>query len=121
MPVLEWPEPARSPQHMDININERSFGVGPASLEAFSFQGQCVTSPLKGLDVYGTFESHASRSSLLYSLPDRLRSMPELADATVWGWGDIRGIDRHEPGFPPTLYLYLFCAPEGLEWVYRAF
>jgi hypothetical protein len=47
--------------------------------------------------------------------------MPSLANAIVEGWGDIRGIDRHEPQFPPTLNFHLFCAPEGLEWVYRAF
>ena len=121
MPVLEWPEPACSPQHIDIDIKEWSLGVDYASLTTFSFRGQCMTSPLKGLDVNGHFESHNSRSSLLSRLPDHWRSIPELADATVWGWGHIQGIDRHEPGFPPTLGFRLFCAPGGLEWVYRAF
>jgi hypothetical protein len=119
MPVLEWPEPARSPQRIDILIKDTwSLGMSSASLNEFYFEGQCVTSPLKGLDVYGEFES---RSSLLYSFPPTWTSMPSLANAIVEGWGDIRGIDRHEPQFPPTLNFHLFCVPEGLEWVYRAF
>src|SRR5262249_10365569 len=89
-----------------------------ASLNGFSFEGQCVTSPLKGLHVYGEFED---RRGLLCSLPSTWTSMPSLANAIVEGWGDIRGIDRHGPAFPPTCHFHLFCTPEGLEWVYRAF
>ena len=59
-----------------------------------------MTSPLKGLHVYGEFED---RRGSLGSLPSTWTSMPSLANATIEGWGDIRGIDRHEPAFPPTL------------------
>jgi hypothetical protein len=113
MPVLEWPEPTRSPQFLEILIKDTwGFSVSSASPQEFGFEGHCATSPLKDLTVYSEFESYSSRSSLLYRLPDSWRSMPDLADTIVEGWGYIMGIDRHEPGFP-TLRFHLFCTPEG--------
>jgi hypothetical protein len=67
MPALEWPEPTQSPQRLDILVNGWSFRVGSTSLNGVDFAGQCVTSPLRGLEVDGEFKSFKSRSSLLES------------------------------------------------------
>jgi hypothetical protein len=118
MPVPEWPEPTRSPQTLDIFIKGWSFGVSSESLNRFDFEGQCDTSPLKNLIVYGEFLSVENRSSLLQSLPFSWTSMPHLEDIIVEGWGAIHSLGQT---YPPTLSFTLFCSSEGLEWVYRAF
>ena len=116
MAVPEWPEPTRSPQRLDVLLKGTwSLRVSAEALHGFHFEGQCVTSPLTGLAIYGEFKH---RSSFFQSVPLQWTAHPPLPLTCQEGWGILAS---HEPPLLPTLHCTLFCAPEGLAWVYRAF
>jgi hypothetical protein len=78
MPVLEWPEPKRSSQYLDVLLKSKwSFNVAPRSLPEFVFKGQCTTGPLEGADVYSEFKKQISLQS---DLPDPWSTTLDLAN-----------------------------------------
>jgi len=113
MQVLEWPEPTRSSQRLDVLVTGWSLHVSSESLNQFNFEGECDTNPLKGLEVSGEF---VIRGSLLHPLS--WRSMPHLENTIVEGWGTIYSYTHT---YPPTLSFTLSCSSAGLEWLYRTF
>lgn len=120
-PTLEWKELSRAGQSMWVAVSRWDYKVFPSMVGQrwgswlLQFEGRANLGSLQGLTVAGDIEVLEAGEEL-GMLSDYWKNVPKRVE----GYGFL----MHEKGSPAVAASFgftLYCKPEALDWVYRAF